>query len=316
MYSSVSFGDPPGGKGQVTFTAGPVTYTSGSVTPASPQMVSGSSHVCSLSIGGGLTSAYCWGSNRSGQLGPRGPPLTSPTAVPVSPGPPGAEFNELAAGGDHTCGVASDGNVYCWGDNGYGQLGTGAGPSTSVPRAVGRYFPDLTSGAVAPPAANGKAALVDCKINPDVGDAPNAGNLSSYLFYAEDVFRATTHVTEVDLTLQSDSTTFANEFGLALYSYSTASNTYTKLGETTGRRIFGGALGIPSGLARFVFDAPGLLVTVPAGQTVQPVVLQFTQRSGITLNMWANAIVNAGSEACPIGRDEAYSSIPIQLYTQ
>jgi alpha-tubulin suppressor-like RCC1 family protein len=46
MYSSVSFGDPPGGTGQVTFTAGPVSYTSGSVTPASPQMVSGSSHVC------------------------------------------------------------------------------------------------------------------------------------------------------------------------------------------------------------------------------------------------------------------------------
>jgi hypothetical protein len=158
--------------------------------------------------------------------------------------------------------------------------------------------------------------LVDCSINPTVGDAPNSGNLSSYLFYAEDVFTTTTHVREVELKLHSDSTTFANEFALALYSWSPAANSYTKLGETTASHIFPDFAGGYVSSARFVFDGPGVLVTVPAGQAVQPVVLQVTQRSGITFNMWANAIGNAGTPECPIDAGKAYTSIPIQIYTE
>ena len=33
----------------------------------------------------------------------------------------------IAAGLDHTCCLASDGGVWCWGDNAMGQLGTGVG---------------------------------------------------------------------------------------------------------------------------------------------------------------------------------------------
>ncbi|MGA0118479.1 MAG: hypothetical protein ACO3JF_08835, partial [Ilumatobacteraceae bacterium] len=32
----------------------------------------------------------------------------------------------IAAGTSHTCAIASDDVVWCWGDNGYGQLGSSA----------------------------------------------------------------------------------------------------------------------------------------------------------------------------------------------
>jgi len=42
-----------------------------------------------------------------------------PTAVATS-----LRFTELAVGLQHACGVATNGSVYCWGDNSYQQLGT------------------------------------------------------------------------------------------------------------------------------------------------------------------------------------------------
>src|SRR6266513_2749248 len=55
----------------------------------------------------------------------------------------------LAAGSSHTCGVKSAGAAYCWGDNTYGQLGTGSTASTGTPVAVagGFVFGALAAGA-------------------------------------------------------------------------------------------------------------------------------------------------------------------------
>ena len=41
----------------------------------------------------------------------------------------------MSAGAFHTCGVATNGAAYCWGNNFDGQLGTGTGHET-VPTAV------------------------------------------------------------------------------------------------------------------------------------------------------------------------------------
>jgi alpha-tubulin suppressor-like RCC1 family protein len=83
-----------------------------------------------------------WGSNISGQLGDgtrTGPtecfPLNfcSPTPVPVSE-LKGARA--IAAGSEHNLALLSDGEVMAWGENWYGQLGTGNTVSTDTPVPV------------------------------------------------------------------------------------------------------------------------------------------------------------------------------------
>ncbi|MEC8520288.1 MAG: ELWxxDGT repeat protein, partial [Candidatus Thermoplasmatota archaeon] len=60
--------------------------------------------------------------------------------------------NKLATGVSHTCAILDNGDVKCWGDNGYGQLGTGAQstlyapPSTSINLGTGRTAVALAAG--------------------------------------------------------------------------------------------------------------------------------------------------------------------------
>jgi len=42
-------------------------------------------------------------------------------------------YRSVTAGATHSCGIASGGVAYCWGDNGFGQLGTGDERSSLVP---------------------------------------------------------------------------------------------------------------------------------------------------------------------------------------
>jgi hypothetical protein len=96
-----------------------------------------------LSVGGAHACAaagsdlYCWGAGGSGQLGV---PLASCDIVlnPFSDGPVKNSIHSpiaLASGGAFTCAVLRSGEVRCWGDNEYGQLGhPGAGgPEPSEP---------------------------------------------------------------------------------------------------------------------------------------------------------------------------------------
>lgn len=74
------------------------------------------SYTCGLTGDG---QAYCWGINYSLQLGSWQEPGLFPTPTPVVGG---HEFQALAAGNYHACGLTTAGEMYCWGANGYGQL--------------------------------------------------------------------------------------------------------------------------------------------------------------------------------------------------
>ncbi len=65
--------------------------------------------------------AYCWGANRSGQVG-NGDVFDVAIPLPVEGG---HKFQSIAAGGQHSCGVTVDLDVFCWGDNFRGQIGQG-----------------------------------------------------------------------------------------------------------------------------------------------------------------------------------------------
>ena len=81
-------------------------------------VTTGGAHTCVLDG----TTARCFGWNAFGQLGSGSLDDGSATARDVSD----IEFLALAAGGRHTCGIATDGAAYCWGFNGSGQLGVPA----------------------------------------------------------------------------------------------------------------------------------------------------------------------------------------------
>jgi alpha-tubulin suppressor-like RCC1 family protein/subtilisin family serine protease len=105
--------------------------------PGVIQLAADSGHTCALAAGG---TAYCWGSNGSGQLGrgEAGGNLPLAAAVQDSAGAgPLAEVTAIVAGGNHSCALADGGTAYCWGFNGSGQLGTGElGVPSTLPAAV------------------------------------------------------------------------------------------------------------------------------------------------------------------------------------
>lgn len=101
------------------------------------KLYAGEYHTCGITTTG---SAYCWGRNSAGQLGTGN---TTDANLPMAVGG-GLTWRSLALGELHTCGVASAtgassgtqagaGVVYCWGDNEYGQLGTGTVGANGVP---------------------------------------------------------------------------------------------------------------------------------------------------------------------------------------
>jgi alpha-tubulin suppressor-like RCC1 family protein len=98
-----------GGLGPVpmTLTFTPLVFSSVS---------SGGAHTCGIATEG---TAFCWGSNTSGQLGTGD---TEPSSIPA-PVAGDLRFKAIAAGAEHTCAVAMDGAVYCWGSDESWQLG-------------------------------------------------------------------------------------------------------------------------------------------------------------------------------------------------
>lgn len=136
VYSQLGAG--PSEQCQLTDPSATPRFAGAEPTPCStvPQIVPelhdiktvalGANHTCALNTAG---TVRCWGLNNSGQLGStvgeactnlgRSICTTTPTKVQGLP----ASVIDISAGSSHTCALTDSGQVFCWGDNLYGQLG-------------------------------------------------------------------------------------------------------------------------------------------------------------------------------------------------
>jgi alpha-tubulin suppressor-like RCC1 family protein len=106
------------------------------------QLSAGGQHTCGVTTDDRV---YCWGSNEAGQLGD-GTRTTRRTPVAVGGG---RRFLYVTAGVYQTCAVGvSDRRAFCWGSNGFGQLGDGTTTERLTPTAVagGRAWRQVSPG--------------------------------------------------------------------------------------------------------------------------------------------------------------------------
>ena len=88
-------------------------------------IVAGGANAFGLKTDGSL---WAWGDNGSGQLGIGTMDVLrhdAPTQVGSTPAAGSAGWRMLASGGSFTVGVKTDGTLWAWGENSYGQLGKG-----------------------------------------------------------------------------------------------------------------------------------------------------------------------------------------------
>jgi alpha-tubulin suppressor-like RCC1 family protein len=91
----------------------------------------GAAHSCARDATG---NAYCWGLNNFGQLGDGTTAMRLEATLVQAP--LGVTFTSLSPGEQFTCGITSEGEAYCWGDNISGQLGDGTQIGRQTPTQV------------------------------------------------------------------------------------------------------------------------------------------------------------------------------------
>lgn len=98
------------------------------------QISAGGNHTCAIDSGG---AAHCWGRGDEGQLGiGEQTSMTWPFPVLTSGHLQGKKIVQIAAGYSHTCAIANNNKVYCWGEGADGRLGDNATHNSNVPIAV------------------------------------------------------------------------------------------------------------------------------------------------------------------------------------
>jgi alpha-tubulin suppressor-like RCC1 family protein len=96
------------------------------------QIAAGGEHICALTSAG---TVQCWGDDSSGQLGYDPSTFTNPgVPMPVNGLPAGV--TAITAGSSHTCALATDGSVWCWGSCQFGEIGGGCTSASFTPIKV------------------------------------------------------------------------------------------------------------------------------------------------------------------------------------
>ncbi len=121
-------GDGQLGNGSQTSSPFPVTVTG--LSRAAVALATGFYHTCAALQDGDVE---CWGDNARGQLGDG---TRDDQPAPVAVQALSDDIARLAAGRYHTCALAIDGDVHCWGSSSRGQLGAGSLESSRTPLRV------------------------------------------------------------------------------------------------------------------------------------------------------------------------------------
>lgn len=110
-------------------------YTDGDLSGKTiKQIATGDWHSCAIASDNRV---YCWGYGSNGELGNgyEGQ-VNAPSAVNTSGVMSGKDITQIATGFNHNCALDSNGGVYCWGQNAYGELGNNSTTKSSVPVAT------------------------------------------------------------------------------------------------------------------------------------------------------------------------------------
>ena len=120
----------------------------------------GLQHACGVTAGG---ATYCWGDDSYQQLGTSAALATCQALNgPCSPAPlvvTGGSYSSIAASLRDSCGLAANGDAWCWGYGDGGQLGDGRGTSSGTPVLVSGGLPFSAI-------ALGGSGLISCAIGP------------------------------------------------------------------------------------------------------------------------------------------------------
>jgi len=130
------------------------------------QVVSGQQYSCALRSDRTL---WCWGSNTAIQSD-EGSPLGIPAEESITPSRvPGGDWLSAVAHTFHTCAIARDANVWCWGRNAEGQLNSGDVALRVGPVEIGRRATSLDVGLFTTCLVDG-AGIVSCAGKNDNGE--------------------------------------------------------------------------------------------------------------------------------------------------
>jgi alpha-tubulin suppressor-like RCC1 family protein len=105
---------------EITFSGAPSAWTA---------VAAGSQITCAI----GDRKLWCWGLNGRGQLGDG---TMTDRGAPTLVGGGIDDWIGVATAYQHTCGISATRGVFCWGDNTYGQIGSGATNPQLTPNQV------------------------------------------------------------------------------------------------------------------------------------------------------------------------------------